>query len=131
MADTDRGRLIDQTGIPSDAALREDVIEQHGIDTTDGQIAVWMHVVFVGHGDEAVLLTSRREQVVGERRSQGGNAASGQVGKRLIPGAIGGTDCEDLLELVVRNGDRESLTPRRTVFDTAQSDIEVLTCGRG
>jgi hypothetical protein len=43
-------RLIHQTRIPPHSAVREHVIQQHGVDSSERQIAVRMHVVLVGHG---------------------------------------------------------------------------------
>ena len=49
VADAEVGRLIDEAGIAADAALREHLVEHHGIDAAQRQIAVRMHVVLVGH----------------------------------------------------------------------------------
>ena len=60
-------RLIDQPGIAANPAPGEHIIQQHRVHAPDGEIAVGMHVVLVGHGDDPVRRLCSREQLVRER----------------------------------------------------------------
>ena len=70
VADRDGLRLDREPGHRPMPALGEHVVEQHGVDASEHQIAVRMHVVFVRHGVQAVLALGAQQDLVGDRAAE-------------------------------------------------------------
>ena len=127
IADAQVGVLVDQPGVPAYAAIREHVVQHDRVDAAKRKVAVRMHVVFVGDGDDAVLGLGGGENVVGQRGAERRHTAAAEIGQRSESLAIRRPDRQDLAELVVWNGDGQPGATGGAVFDAAQPDIEVAS----
>ena len=128
VARADIRRLIRQSRVAPNTALGQHLIEQHRVDASDRQIAVRVHIVFVGHQHDIVLGLRGCEDVEGERGAERGHSTTTQVGERAKPWSVRGAHGEDLSKLVVRNRDGESRPASGAVLETAQRDIEITAC---
>ena len=61
------------------AAVGEDVVEQHRIETSYRQIAIRVHVIIVRNGDEPVRLLRLEQQIVGDRSAERTDPASAEI----------------------------------------------------
>ncbi len=119
-----------QTRRAPHGSLRKHMVEQHGIDTSDRQVRIGMHVIVVRDRHDSGGSLRLEEQVVGDRAAQGPNTASAKIGERPDAIAIAGADSQDFAELVVGHRDRHCGSPTGRVFDSAQTDVEVSTSCR-
>jgi hypothetical protein len=90
-----------------------------------------MHVVFVDDRLDPGLTLRLEEELVGQRCSKRRDAPSSKVLERAVALAVRRSDGQNFAELVVRNGDREPGLPARRVFEAAEADVEIPSCGRG
>ena len=125
MAHSQRRVLVHQAGVPPGSALRQDLVEHHRVHAPEHEVAVGMHVVFVGDGDYPVTGLRLDEQVVRQRRAKRGDALASQIGQRAEAARIGRAHGQHLAELVVGYRDREARAPGRAVLDPAQGDVEI------
>ena len=129
VASSDLSRLIHEPRVAADSPLREYVIQQDRVHATQNQVGIRMHIVLVDDWPDAELRLGVDEKVVRERGAERRHSSPAEILKCAIARRIGVADRQDLAKLVVRNGDREARPARRTVFDSAQSDVEVAPSG--
>ena len=93
MADRDRLRLDGEAGHRAVTPLGQHVVQQHGVDAPEHQIAVRMHVIVVRDRAQAVVALGAQQDVVRDRAAERGDAFPTQVGERPqasgIPGSHG------------------------------------------
>ena len=82
MADGDRFRLDGEPGRRTASPFRQDVVEQHGIDAAEQQIAVRMDIVVVRHRLDAVLALGAEQDLVGDGAAERADVAAAQIGER-------------------------------------------------
>ena len=107
------------------ATLGEDVVEQHGVQTADHEIAVRMHIVIVGDRLNAKVAFGAKQDFVGDRAAEGADPPAAKVGEGAETRRVGIAHAQHFAELVVGNGGRHGVAPRRRVFDPAQADLGV------
>jgi len=64
---------------PAQGPLRDDVVQEHGVDTARHEIGVGVHVVVVRHRDDAERIAGRDQDVVGDGRAERRHAPAAQV----------------------------------------------------
>jgi hypothetical protein len=122
--------MRDEAALAPHRLVREHVVEQHGIEASQRQVAVRMHVIVVRHRHNAAGGLGVEENLVRDRAAERADASAAQVVERPDAQRVGGTHRQDLAELVVGHGDRQRRAPRRRVFDPAQADDEVAALHR-
>ena len=130
MADGDAVGLDGESADLLQHALREDVIQQHGVDASDDEIGIRMGVVLERHRLHAVLAGGAEQDLVGDRAAERPDAAAPQIGERAVALRIRGPNAQDLAELVIRNrrGERRAVGWR--VFDAVEAEIRVAPADR-
>ncbi len=130
VADGDRLWLGGESGHESMTACSQDVVQQHGVDTPENQIAVRMDVVVVRDRLQAQIALGLQQDLVRDRAAQRGHAPAAEIGERAIARGVGVADAEDFAKFVVRNGRRERGPARRRVLDAAQRDVGIAPLDR-
>ena len=117
--------LREQAGVAAQRAVGQHVVEEHGVDSADRRIRIWMHVVVVRDRHDAVFTFGGEQKLVGDRAAQRGDAAAAEIGERAEAIAIRLAHRQHFLEPIVRDAGGDSGTPARRVLDAAQADVEV------
>ena len=127
MADGDRTRLYHQPRGPQPAqgALRDDVVEEHGVDATRHQVRVGVHVVVVRHGDEADRIPGGDEDIVCHRGAERRHPPAAQPGEVGPAAPVAGPHGQHLAELEVGDGDGVAGAARRGVLHAREADSEI------
>jgi len=110
---------------PPQRALRDDVVQEDGIDSATDQVCVWVHVVVVRNRDHTRRVVRCEQQVVGDRRAQRCDTAPTQIGQRANAIAIRRPHRQDLAKFEVGQGDRVTGTTRGSVLDPGEPDVEI------
>ena len=125
MADGDRLRLDGEAAHGAMTALGQHVVQQHGVQPADHEIAVRMHVIVVRHHLHPVVARRAQQNVVGDRVAQCADGLAAQVGERSKARRVGVADAQHLAEFVVGQRDRHRRAPRRRVLSAAHADVGV------
>ena len=125
MADGDGVRLNRETGQRPQPSFREHVIQQHGIDAPEHQIAVRMHIVVVRNRLDTVVPLGPQQNLVRDCSAQRADLASAQIGERAEARHVCGPHAQHFAEFVVGNRQRQRRSARQRVLDAAQADVRI------
>ena len=125
MAHRDALRLDRKSRERATAALGENIVEQHGVQTTDHEIAVWMHIVIVRDRLKTKLAFGAEEDFISDRATEGADPPAPKVGEGAETRRVGVAHAQHFAKLVVGNGGGHGGAPRRRVFNPAQADLGV------
>ena len=118
-------RLDRKSGKHPPPTLGENVVQQHGVETADHEIAVRMHVVIVGDRLNAEVAFRAKQDFVGDRATEGADPPAAKVGEGAETRRIGIAHAQDFPKLVVGNGGAMVSRACRRVFDPAQADFGI------
>ena len=105
--------------------LGEDVVEQDGVDASDQQVAVRVHVIVVRHRAEAVLALRAQQDFVRDRSAERADGLAPQIREGSNSSGVGVAHAEHFSELVIRDRHRERGASGGRVFDAAHADVRV------
>ena len=125
MAHRDALRLDRKSRERTTTALGENVVEQHGVQTADHEIAVWMHIVIVRDRLKTKLALGAKEDFISDRATKGADTAAAQVGQGAKARSVCVAHAQHFAKLVIGNGGGHGGAPRRRVFNPAQADLGV------
>ena len=116
--------------LPAHDAVRQHVVEQHGIDPAEQQIAVGVDVVVVRHGHDTVLAFGGPEQFPGERGIQRGHPLAAQIGERAKAIAIALAHGEHFAEGVVGDAHLQLGALGGRILQAVHGEVEVAALHR-
>ena len=125
MAHSDALRLNRKSLERATAALGENIVEQHGVQTANHQIAVRMHIVIIRDRLNAEFALGAEKDLIGDRTSEGADPPAAKIGEGAETRSVRVAHAQHFTKLVIGNGRRHVGAPRRRVFDPAQADLGV------
>ena len=101
------------------------LVEQHGVQTAEHEIAVWMHIVIVRDRLKTKLALGAEEDFKSDRATEGSDPPAPKVGEGAETRRVRVAHAQHFAKLVIGNGGGHCGAPRRRVFNPAQADLGV------
>jgi hypothetical protein len=124
-------RLDHEATAPAQRAVRDHVVQQHGIDAAGDQIGVGMHVIVVGNGYDAHPPLCIEQHLVGGGAAERGHTPPREILQPPKAIAIPRAHRQHFAKFEVRHGERVARAQLGRVFYSGETHIEVAALHRG